>query len=315
MSLSSTRFTRKFAAQCGAEFFGTLFLAEIVGCIAVNDSTMGNGPIGIGFALGLLIYAFGHISGGHLNPAVTLALVIRGACDPFTGVFYWISQIIGGLIGAAISKFLAEEGVALQKGAEYSTGEAVSAEIFFTFLLCTVVINVATTKANKGNPFFGFAIGATVTSAAYSVGEISGGAFNPAVATGISASGGTSESLWVYWIGEILGAIFAGLSWYVLNFEEAADEKRASQRGGSDRIIDDNDNINNNNNNDNIDVNMNETIDNNNNNNNTKNNSSNMNSNINSQNTNKLEIDAQIDNEQIVNVDTGKPISNDADQE
>jgi aquaporin Z len=238
MNSRSSRFTRKFAAQCAAEFVGTLFLAEIVGCIAVNQTTQGNGPIGIGFALAVLVYAFGHISGGHLNPAVTFALLLRGACDGFTATFYVISQIIGALIGASIAAFLSEKTVGLQKGSTFSYGEAVSAEIFFTYLLCMVVINVATTKANKGNPFYGFAIGVTVTASAYSVGEISGGAFNPAVATGIGAVGGTGGTLWVYWIGELLGALFAGLTWYVINYEEAFAEKQAKSSSGA-RVPDD----------------------------------------------------------------------------
>jgi len=224
------RFTKKFGAQCLAEFVGTLYLTEIVGCTAVNPYTGGNGAIGIGLGLGILIYSYGHISGGNFNPAVTLALLIRGAIDGYTAFFYFISQILGALIGAGIAALLSESTVKLTKGGSYGDGEAISAEIFFTFMLCLVVINTATTKANKNKPYYGFAIGATVTTGAYSVGNISGGAFNPAVATGLACLGQTGNILWLYWFGELLGSVFAGLSWYVINNEEASQEKNLNIR-------------------------------------------------------------------------------------
>jgi len=177
------KFTRSFAAKCLTEFVGTLFLTEIVGCTAGNAYTGGNGPIGIGLGLGVLIYSFGHISGGNFNPAVTTALLIRGAIDRFTALFYIISQILGALVGAAVALALSENAVGLKKGDTFRTEQAISAEILFTFMLCFVVINVATSKETQNNAYYGFAIGGTITCAAYSVGEISGGAFNPAVAT------------------------------------------------------------------------------------------------------------------------------------
>jgi len=144
--------------------------------------------------------------------------------------FYVIFQIAGALTGAGIAAFLSSTTVQLTKGSNFGDGQAISSEIFFTFMLCAVVINTATTKANKNQPFYGFAIGATITCGAYSVGEISGGAFNPAVATGLACLGQTGNILWLYWFGELLGSVFAGLSWYVINNEEASQEKSSSIR-------------------------------------------------------------------------------------
>jgi len=88
-------------------------------------------------------------------------------------------------------------------------------------------MNTATTKANKNLSFNGLAIGVTLIASGYSVGQISGGAFNPAVALGVIVSTPTQDrSVWVYIVGDFIGGIIAGLSWYVLNFEEAAEEKK-----------------------------------------------------------------------------------------
>jgi len=166
------------------------------------------------------------------NSAVTISLWIRGACDAFTAISYVFYQLIGALIGAWIGTTIARNDVGIEPTVGFSDGQAVAAEIFFTFLLCTVVINVATTKANKNQHFYGFAIGTTITSAGYSVGDISGGAFNPAVATGIiiCTPSEYNGNLWIYWLGDCVGAIFAGLVWYLINYEEAAQERQARRQ-------------------------------------------------------------------------------------
>jgi aquaporin Z len=222
------RFTRRFISQLAAEFLGTMFLTEIVACTIANPNAVytGNAPIGIGFALAIIVYAFGHISGGHVNPSVSLALYMRGAVDFFTMGWYIFIQIFGGMIGAAIGTSIAANNIGIRKTEGYSVGQAIVAEIFFTSLLCTVVINVATTKANKGTWFYGFAIGTTVTAAGYAVGDISGGAFNPAVATGIIilTPSESNKNLWIYWIGDLLGSLMSGIVWYVINWEEKEEE-------------------------------------------------------------------------------------------
>jgi len=230
LRLHRERFDKAFATKLLAESIGTLLLTEIVGCTIANKSAVvsGNASIGIGFALAVLVYTLGHISGAHVNPAVTTSLYIRGAVDGFTACWYILVQFIGGFIGGAVGTTISSNTIGINKAAGFSDGQAVSAEIFFTYLLCTVVINTATTKANKNLTFNGFAIGVTLIASGYAVGQISGGAFNPAVATGVIIATTTEDNkeVWVYLVGDFIGGILAGLSWYVLNFEEAAEERK-----------------------------------------------------------------------------------------
>jgi len=251
LQLHREKFDKQFATKLLAEAIGTLLLTDIVGCTIANKTAVvsGNASIGIGFALAVLVYTLGHISGAHVNPAVTTSLYIRGACDGFTACWYILVQFIGGFIGAGIGTTISSNKIGIRKAEGISDGQAVCAEIFFTYLLCMVVINTATTKANQDLHFNGFAIGVTLVTAGYAVGQISGGAFNPAVATGIivATPGENNKLLWIYWVGDFLGAIFAGLSWYVINSEEAAEEKKNRYKTSANVTSNDTNNNNNNN--------------------------------------------------------------------
>jgi len=230
IQLHRERFDKAFVTKLLAESIGTLLLTEIVGCTIANKTAVdtGNASIGIGFALAVIVYTLGHISGANVNPAVTTSLYIRGAVDGFTACWYILVQFIGGFLGGAIGTTISSNNIGINKSASFSDGQAVSAEIFFTYLLCTVVINTATTKANKDLHFNGFAIGVTLIASGYAVGQISGGAFNPAVATGVIIATTTQDNklVWIYLVGDFIGGILAGLSWYILNFEEASEERK-----------------------------------------------------------------------------------------
>ena len=192
------------------EFIGTFFLVLAVVC-AVNglgdNSFMA--PIAIGSALMVMIYAGGHISGAHYNPAVSIAVLIRGKMDSKDFAPYIIAQILGGSLAALIaSKVFGFTGTA----GNLAVAPALLAEILGTFALAYVILNVATTKSNEGNSFYGLAIGFTVTAMAYTLGGISGGAFNPAVAIGITlAEMAVWGDIWIYLLGTVAGGVLAAI--------------------------------------------------------------------------------------------------------
>ena len=198
------------------EFIGTFFLVLTVGCSVVIGGAGVIAPLAIGSVLMVMIYAGGHISGGHYNPAVTLGVFIRGKCPAKDVVPYWVSQIVGGVLAALVVGYL--KGDIQVKPIVLRTGPALLAEFLFTFALVYVVLNSATSKDNSGNSFYGLAIGFTVLSGAFAVGGISGAAFNPAVAVGISVMGlSVWSNVWIYVVATLLGGLVAGLSFKLLN--------------------------------------------------------------------------------------------------
>ncbi len=199
------------------EFIGTFFLVLTVGLTVIG----GKGdfaPIAIGSVLMVMIFAGGHISGAHYNPAVTLAVLIRGKISVADAVAYWIVQFAAGAVAAYTVMFLLGDKVPVEAAAMTDTTRALVAELLGTFALAYVVLNVATAKGNSGNSFYGLAIGFTVLSMAYALGPISGGAFNPAVATGVTlmhlASWG---DFWVFLAGCFGGGLLAGIVFKINN--------------------------------------------------------------------------------------------------
>src|SRR5204862_3715195 len=174
-------------------------------------------PLAIGAALMVMVYAGGHISGGHYNPAVTVGILIRGKLQAADAVPYWIAQFAGAAVAALlVSKFL-RAGVAVTPIAPH-VGAALLAEFLFTFALVYVVLNSATAEGTSGNSFYGLAIGMTVMTGAFAVGDISGGAFNPAVAVGASILGlFTWSNLWIYLAANLVAGAVAGVVFKALN--------------------------------------------------------------------------------------------------
>src|SRR5262245_43380883 len=166
------------------ELIGTFFLVLTIGCSVVIGGAGVIAPLAIGSALMVMIYAGGHVSGGHYNPAVTLGVWLRGRCPAKDVVPYWVAQLVGAIVAACVVSYL--KGEASAKPMELKPGPALLAEFFFTFALVYVVLNTATSKATAGNSNYGLAIGFTVMTGAFGVGSISGAAFNPAVAVSIS---------------------------------------------------------------------------------------------------------------------------------
>ncbi len=207
------------------EFIGTFFLVFTVGMTVIDSSkTEGYGNAGIlaGLAIGsslmVMIFAGGHISGGHYNPAVTLAVWLRGKCEIKDVPFYWLAQILGALAAAGLVRFL-KHGFTPEP-LPVPMLDGLIAEFLFTFALCYVVLNVATAQGTSGNSFYGLAIGFTVVTGAYAVGNISGGAFNPAVATGITAMGlKPISSIWIFLVSEFAAGALAAFVFKFVNPE------------------------------------------------------------------------------------------------
>ena len=202
------------------ELIGTFFLMLTVGLTVIAAPSGVIAPLAIGSALMIMVFAGGHISGGHFNPAVSLGVWMRGSLATRDVVPYWISQLVGALLAAGAVAFLrAGVPVAAMAPAVLPT---LLAEFLFTFALVFVVLSVATAKGTAGNSFYGLAIGFTVMVGAFAVGDISGAAFNPAVALGISALGLLSWSvLWMYLLSELLAGVAAAAAFQFINMEMA----------------------------------------------------------------------------------------------
>jgi aquaporin Z len=199
-----------------AEFIGTFFLVLTIGCTVIGAGAGVIAPLAIGAALMVMIFAGGHISGGHYNPAVTLGVLIRGKVKAADAVPYIVAQLLAAAAAAAAVKFL-RAGVAVTAMSP-NVGPALLAEFLFTFALVYVVLNSATADGTSGNSFYGLAIGMTVMTGAFAVGDISGGAFNPAVAVGISILGLSSWSnLWIYLAANFGAAVVAAVVFKLIN--------------------------------------------------------------------------------------------------
>jgi len=204
------------------EFIGTFFLVFTVGATVVNPDAGVIAPLAIGSVLMVMVYAGGHISGGHYNPAVTLAVAIRGRMPAWEVPAYFLAQLAGAIMAAGASYYLkGDNDMAGAPPPAYVLAQMVFAEFLFTFALAYVVLNVATAKANAGNSFYGLAIGFTVMVGAFAVGPISGGAFNPAVATGCFYLGLIPTGHYLAYIAaELSAGVLAAFVFKVLNPED-----------------------------------------------------------------------------------------------
>ena len=200
-----------------AEFIGTFFLVLTIGCTGIGASAGVIAPLAIGAALMVMVFAGGHISGAHYNPAVTLGVLIRGKLKVADVIPYWIAQCVAAAVAAIVVSKILRAGVAVTPIAP-KLGPALLAEFLFTFALVYVVLNAATAEGTSGNSFYGLAIGMTVMTGAFAVGDISGGAFNPAVAIGISILGiSTWNNIWIYLVADFAAGVAAAIVFNLIN--------------------------------------------------------------------------------------------------
>ncbi len=201
------------------EFIGTFFLVFTIGAAVIPPGAGTLAPLAIGAALMVMIFSGGHVSGAHFNPAVTLAVWMRGKCDTKDVVPYWIAQILAAVVAAWLMHFI--KPVYTAGPLPIGWKAALLVEFLFTFALAWVVLNTATAKGTAGNSFYGLAIGMTVMAGAVSVGGISGGAFNPAVAVGITLMGlQTWSNFWIFLVGNLAGGAAAASAYRVVNGNE-----------------------------------------------------------------------------------------------
>jgi len=208
------------AVKYAAEAIGTFFLVFTVGA-AVGSGTQ-FAPLAIGAVLMVMVYAGGHISGGHYNPAVTLAVLVRRRIAVRDALMYWIVQFGAGLLAAAAVRAIIDPARVTTIQTTTLGGRTLLAafvvEALFTFALCYVVLNVATSKDHPDNSYYGLAIGFTVVAGAFAVGAISGGAFNPSVTLGAAVMGLFAwPTLWIYLMAQVIGSLAAGVTFLALN--------------------------------------------------------------------------------------------------
>jgi aquaporin Z len=200
----------------GAEFVGTFFLVFTVCCTVLSGAALA--PLAIGVVLATMVFAGGHISGGHFNPAVTLAVFLRGRLPAREVGPYMAVQLAAGLAAAGLARFVidARPGTLSVSGRDVAV--AFVAELIFTFALAYVVLNVATSRDHPINSFYGLAIGFTVLAGATAVGGVSGGAFNPAVGVGLCVAGLASWSMiWIYLVATLAGGAAAAFVFRAFN--------------------------------------------------------------------------------------------------
>lgn len=202
------------------EAIGTFFLVFTIGSVVIAPGAGPLAPLAIGAALMVMIFAGGHVSGAHFNPVVSLAVWMRGKLPTGDLAPYWLAQLAAAAVAAwAVHFFKAPGGPVAALAIGWKA--ALLAEFLFTFALAWVVLNVATAKGTAGNSFYGLAIGMTVMTGAFAVGGVSGGAFNPAVAVGITLMGlQTWGNFWIFLVGNFGGAAVAALTYRLVNGDE-----------------------------------------------------------------------------------------------
>ncbi len=198
------------------EFIGTFFLVFTIGMSVIKPGIGDFAPLAIGSVLMVMVYAGGHISNGAYNPAVTIALWMRGRVAKLDVPGYIAAQVLAAVVAAVIALYL--KGNPEVPAGDLKVVPSLIAEFLGTFALCWVVSNTATAKATAGNSNYGLAIGFTVMAMAYAVGSISGGAFNPAVAVGITVMHVVKgANLWIHLVADFAGGVAAAFAFRALS--------------------------------------------------------------------------------------------------
>jgi aquaporin Z len=201
------------------EFIGTFFLVLTIVLVVTAGEPVA--ALAIGSALMVMVYMGGHVSGAHYNPAVTLAVYLARKLPAADVAPYMLSQVAGGLVAALIGFWLAGQTFAPAPGPSASLTHALVAEALFTFALALVVLNVAVSRATHGNSYFGLAIGFTVAVGAFAAGPISGGAFNPAVAVGLTVMKFSPiANIWIYLVANLAAGAAAAAAFRAINPED-----------------------------------------------------------------------------------------------
>lgn len=193
------------------ELIGTFFLVLTVCMSTTTNQALA--AVAIGTSLMVMVYMGGHISGGHFNPAVTLAVWLRGKLDAKHVVPYWIAQLVGAIIAALLSTYVLRHTPLVAPSPHASVLAILLTEFVFTFALCLVMLQTATSSKTAGNSYYGLAIGFVLVMGIVAGGGVSGGAFNPAVGVGPALAGipwhQPVAQIWYYIVADLLGGAVA----------------------------------------------------------------------------------------------------------
>ncbi len=230
----NTNIFPKFAA----EFLGT-FVLVLMGCgsavIAGANGETGVGLLGISFAFGLSVvamaYAIGHISGCHINPAISIGMVVAGRMKMGEAAYYIVAQVLGGLVGAAVLYFIAsgkdgydiatvglgQNGYAESSPQGYNLAAGFVTEVVLTFIFLLVIFGATSTKNIHGG-FAGLSIGLSLVLIHIVGIPITGVSVNPArsVGPGLLVGGAAASQLWLFIVAPLLGAILSAGVWRFL---------------------------------------------------------------------------------------------------
>jgi len=228
-------------AKYTAEFVGTYFLVLTIGLNVLTGSV--GAAISIGSMLMVMVFSAGSVSGAHFNPAVSFAIFLsahptRNTLNGLSFILYTVFQCLGGLSAGATYYAMTGHTFTLAPVGNYSWGPAMVCEFWYSMALCYVVLNVATTRKQESNQYFGLAIGFTVTAAALAIGGISGCSLNPAVSFAVMGSSALQQSFgaafkWfpLYFFTPFLGAAFAFGAFYVVRkYDEFSSRKSPDMR-------------------------------------------------------------------------------------
>lgn len=197
------------------EFIGTFFLMFTIGMVSGALA-----PFAIASIITVFVYAGGHISSGHYNPAVTLGAWLRGALPQKEILPYIVFQLLGALVAAGLILFLIQPPVV--EIPTFTPHLIVLAEFLYTFALVFVVLNTATVKATTPNSFYGLAIGLTILAGVFAVGSVSSAVFNPAIAVALVVMKKLSwQSLWIYLAAQCAGGAVAAYAFNYMNKDDA----------------------------------------------------------------------------------------------
>ena len=196
------------------EFIGTMFLVLVIG--------LNSNPIAVGAILIAMVYIGWHISGAHYNPAITLAVWIRGKIDIKNAVAYIFAQLLGAFAASIVFYLIQERTFAPAPTVGVEIWKSILLELLFTFALCSVFLELATSERLKGNYIYGLAIGFTFLGGIYAIGGISGGVLNPAAAFGPqlmdTLEGGSGlGKFYIYFIGCFGGGVLSAIVYKFLN--------------------------------------------------------------------------------------------------
>lgn len=207
------------------EFIGTFFLVLTICMTSYSKVSADLQPLAVGSMLMVLIYSMGYLSGAQFNPAISLAIYLRGRINLKEMGFYWIAQILGAVAAAMMTAVLISAkppvGLIASTPQFFSMVPALIAEVLGSFALTWVILTVATSKALDGNNFYGLAIGFTVTALMYTLGSVSGSAFNPVVAIATCIAHLSSwNNLWIYIVGGLGGSVLATMAYKYISGDE-----------------------------------------------------------------------------------------------